>query len=164
MRRALTIPLILYLGLDRVLSSPVQLQAPFELNSENTSTVENASASASEFQFSLFCPCYQTCAEVKATLADLCYRILEPPRKLQGRFLHVTDLHPDPLYRVGGSVSSGCHRKRPKKEKNRAGYLGTPYGFVILSHLLSHSENLEIFFFGSAMWRAVAEFNLEYSF
>jgi endopolyphosphatase len=53
-----------------------------------------------------------------------------PPRQLQGRFLHITDLHPDPLYRVGGSVSSGCHRKRPKKEKQRAGYLGTPYGFV----------------------------------
>lgn len=58
----------------------------------------------------------------------------EPPRQLQGRFLHITDLHPDPLYRPGGALSTACHRNRPKKEKQRAGYLGTPYfEFVILS-------------------------------
>ena len=28
-------------------------------------------------------------------------------------------------------MSTACHRKRPKKEKERAGYLGTPYESVI---------------------------------
>lgn len=97
MRRAVTTGLTLYLGLRGVLGSPVQAQAPFELNNENISKVEEIPPST------------------------------KPPRQLQGRFLHITDMHPDPLYRVGGSVSSGCHRKRPKKETARAGYLGTPY-------------------------------------
>ena len=56
---------------------------------------------------------------------------LEPPRQLQGRFLHITDLHPDPLYRPGAALSTACHRNRPKKEPSRAGYLGTPYESVI---------------------------------
>lgn len=34
-------------------------------------------------------------------------------------------------------MSSGCHRNRPKKEKQRAGYLGTPYEFVTFSFLLA---------------------------
>ena len=58
---------------------------------------------------------------------DLIHRNPEPPRPLRGRFLHITDLHPDPLYKVGSAVSSGCHRNKPKKDKDRAGYLGTPY-------------------------------------
>lgn len=160
MRRALTTGLVLYLGLGRVLGSPAQVQAPFELNHQNISKAENASASASEFQQSLlFLLCLpswrarvimralrSTGASANPTCCDP-----GPPRKLQGRFLHITDLHPDPLYRVGGSVSSGCHRKRPKKEKNRAGYLGTPYEFVILSRLLSYSTipKTSFRFFGS---------------
>ncbi|KAF9646747.1 hypothetical protein BDM02DRAFT_3156429 [Thelephora ganbajun] len=97
MRRALTTGLALYLALGGVLSSPVQVQAPFELNRENISEVEDIPASA------------------------------KPPRQLRGRFLHITDMHPDPLYQVGGSVSSACHRNKPKKDTQRAGYLGTPY-------------------------------------
>ncbi|KAJ3778876.1 endopolyphosphatase [Lentinula raphanica] len=49
------------------------------------------------------------------------------PRQLQGRFLHITDLHPDPFYVPGTSISKACHRKIPKNEENRAGYYGTPY-------------------------------------
>lgn len=30
-------------------------------------------------------------------------------RSLHGRFLHITDMHPDPLYKTGGEVSSACH-------------------------------------------------------
>lgn len=30
---------------------------------------------------------------------------------LKGRFLHITDFHPDPHYISGGSFDSGCHRK-----------------------------------------------------
>ena len=37
---------------------------------------------------------------------------------LKGRFLHVTDFHPDPHYKAGASFSSGCHSK-PKKDKGK---------------------------------------------
>ena len=37
---------------------------------------------------------------------------------LKGRFLHVTDFHPDPHYKTGASFSSGCHSK-PKKDKGK---------------------------------------------
>jgi hypothetical protein len=49
-------------------------------------------------------------------------------RKLQGRFLHITDLHPDDFYRVNATISSACHRppKNPKTKKH-SGYLGTPF-------------------------------------
>lgn len=47
-------------------------------------------------------------------------------RRLHGRFLHITDLHPDPYYKRGAHPSTACHRKRPKK-KRRAGYYGTAY-------------------------------------
>lgn len=57
--------------------------------------------------------------------------VQSPPPKLHGRFLHITDMHPDPYYIVGASVSSGCHRKKPRKEKERSGYYGTPFRFVL---------------------------------
>ncbi|KAJ9114260.1 hypothetical protein QFC22_005712 [Naganishia vaughanmartiniae] len=31
-------------------------------------------------------------------------------RMLKGRFIHITDFHPDPHYVTGGSFDSGCHR------------------------------------------------------
>ncbi|KAK7470627.1 Endopolyphosphatase [Stygiomarasmius scandens] len=49
------------------------------------------------------------------------------PRQLHGRFLQITDMHPDPHYEEGTSVKKACHRKNPKKKKNRAGYYGTAY-------------------------------------
>ncbi|KAI5795127.1 hypothetical protein EDC01DRAFT_690174 [Geopyxis carbonaria] len=56
----------------------------------------------------------------------------EPPRKLHGRFLHITDLHPDPFYKDGASVDQKCHR-----QKGDAGYWGaetsscdTPWSLV----------------------------------
>lgn len=48
------------------------------------------------------------------------------PRKLHGRFLHITDIHPDPFYEPGASQSSACHRP-DLKHSNSAGYYGTPY-------------------------------------
>lgn len=51
-------------------------------------------------------------------------------RKLHGRFLQVTDLHPDPYYKARTSSDKACHRKKPKKKKRRAGYFGTPYSYV----------------------------------
>ena len=54
-----------------------------------------------------------------------------PRRKLQGRFLHITDMHPDPHYRVGMSEKSACHRKKPRKAKERSGEFGMPYRCVV---------------------------------
>ncbi|KAI1629466.1 endopolyphosphatase [Exophiala viscosa] len=41
------------------------------------------------------------------------------PRKLQGRFLHITDIHPDPFYEVGSDPGEACHHG-----KGQAGYYG----------------------------------------
>lgn len=56
MRRALTAGLALYLGLGGVLSSPVQVQVPFELSRENVPEAEDIPASESELRLSLFPP------------------------------------------------------------------------------------------------------------
>lgn len=53
------------------------------------------------------------------------------PRKLHGRFLHITDMHPDPYYTPRTSLSTSCHRKKSKKKKNKSLYFGTPYSWVI---------------------------------
>ncbi|KIM25254.1 hypothetical protein M408DRAFT_331351 [Serendipita vermifera MAFF 305830] len=37
-------------------------------------------------------------------------------RKLHGRFLHLTDLHPDEFYKFNSAVAQFCHRKAPKKK------------------------------------------------
>ncbi|EAW07701.1 endopolyphosphatase [Aspergillus clavatus NRRL 1] len=46
------------------------------------------------------------------------------PRGLQGRFLHITDFHPDPHYKVGSSSEDGdpCHRG--KDRTGSTGYFG----------------------------------------
>lgn len=49
-----------------------------------------------------------------------------PSRKLHGRFLHITDIHPDPFYEPGASRASACHRPN-LKDKRPAGYYGAPY-------------------------------------
>ncbi|KIW18379.1 hypothetical protein PV08_02667 [Exophiala spinifera] len=53
-------------------------------------------------------------------------------RKLQGRFLHITDIHPDPFYKVHSDPSEACHAG-----KGQAGYFGaevtdcdTPFSLV----------------------------------
>lgn len=53
------------------------------------------------------------------------------PRKLHGRFLHITDMHPDPFYMPHTSQSKACHRKRPGKTKKESGYYGTPYSCAL---------------------------------
>ncbi|KAJ9498313.1 Endopolyphosphatase [Exophiala xenobiotica] len=40
-------------------------------------------------------------------------------RKLQGRFLHITDIHPDPFYKSGSDSDEACHAG-----KGQAGYYG----------------------------------------
>lgn len=36
---------------------------------------------------------------------------------LTGRFLHITDFHPDPFYKTGATFQSGCHDLEKKKKK-----------------------------------------------
>ena len=38
---------------------------------------------------------------------------------LTGRFLQITDFHPDPFYTAGSTFESGCHRKPEKKKKKK---------------------------------------------
>ncbi|KIJ56669.1 hypothetical protein M422DRAFT_22819 [Sphaerobolus stellatus SS14] len=40
------------------------------------------------------------------------------PRPLHGRFLHITDIHPDPLYKFNATVASSCHRLPSKGRKH----------------------------------------------
>ncbi|CAE6454211.1 unnamed protein product [Rhizoctonia solani] len=47
-------------------------------------------------------------------------------KPLHGRFIHITDMHPDKYYLPGASVSSSCHSKKPRKESERAGEYGAP--------------------------------------
>lgn len=41
-------------------------------------------------------------------------------KKLHGRFLHITDIHPDPYYSEGSSASSVCHRGKPDGKHDEA--------------------------------------------
>ncbi|KIX04964.1 uncharacterized protein Z518_05836 [Rhinocladiella mackenziei CBS 650.93] len=54
------------------------------------------------------------------------------PRKLQGKFLHITDIHPDPFYKVHSDPDESCHAG-----KGHAGHYGaevtscdTPFSLV----------------------------------
>ena len=46
---------------------------------------------------------------------------------LHGRFLHITDIHPDEHYIANATISSSCHRREPEDETPRSGYWGAPY-------------------------------------
>ncbi|KAG1768189.1 hypothetical protein EDD22DRAFT_844217 [Suillus occidentalis] len=68
-----------------------------------------------------------------------------PDRKLHGRFLHITDIHPDPYYAKGTSQSSQCHRKESDKDQ-KAGYYGTPFGicdspWTLTNYTFEHLED-----------------------
>ena len=69
-------------------------------------------------------------AATKATATDAFAEAVKPHRRLRGRFLHITDMHPDQHYLFGASMSSYCHRHRPRKQHVRAGYFGTPFRSV----------------------------------
>lgn len=48
------------------------------------------------------------------------------PKPLTGRFLHLTDIHPDSFYSYNSSVSAACHwDKINPKRSDRAGWWGT---------------------------------------
>ena len=61
--------------------------------------------------------------------------LAEPPsataaarRPLKGRFLHLTDVHPDPFYRAGTSEDEACHfpsnKRKKHKHKKKHGHKG----------------------------------------
>ncbi|KFH41182.1 Endopolyphosphatase-like protein [Hapsidospora chrysogenum ATCC 11550] len=58
-------------------------------------------------------------ASASPVAVDSAQQALQPPepqfrpRKLNGKFLHITDFHPDPFYKVHSSTKSGiaCHRR-----------------------------------------------------
>lgn len=54
---------------------------------------------------------------------------------LHGRFLHLTDMHPDPHYVAGSSVEGACHAGKPAKGARAAGYWGTPASYVFSRRL-----------------------------
>lgn len=45
-------------------------------------------------------------------------------RKLYGRFLHITDMHPDPYYTEGTSIGKVCHENKPESKKDYAPKFG----------------------------------------
>ncbi|CAI4056486.1 hypothetical protein N7582_000628 [Saccharomyces uvarum] len=45
-------------------------------------------------------------------------------RKLHGRFLHITDMHPDPYYLEGTSIDDVCHTGKPDKKNDIAPRFG----------------------------------------
>ncbi|KDN41886.1 hypothetical protein K437DRAFT_258111 [Tilletiaria anomala UBC 951] len=65
----------------------------------------------------------------KSNAPSMSSTALAASSKLFGRFLHITDMHPDGFYKHGSAVSSGCHSNEPHKKKPggkaRAGYWGT---------------------------------------
>ena len=43
--------------------------------------------------------------------------VMADPAALTGRFLHITDIHPDKHYVSGSTIDSGCHNKPESKGK-----------------------------------------------
>ncbi|KAM0790028.1 hypothetical protein ACM66B_005357 [Microbotryomycetes sp. NB124-2] len=59
----------------------------------------------------------QTSGDDRATAAA--------PKQLHGRFIHLTDMHPDPWYKFNSSEAGACHSIEPAKGE-RAGFWGQP--------------------------------------
>lgn len=63
-------------------------------------------------------------------LDDAAARATKPSRPVRGRFLHVTDLHPDQFYTYNATVESSCQLLNSSSDdpeaEVRAGYWGTP--------------------------------------
>jgi len=56
---------------------------------------------------------------ILVSVGQLAYSVLHPAA-LKGRFIHITDFHPDPHYKTGATFESGCHA-RPKKDHKDKG-------------------------------------------
>ncbi|KEF52641.1 uncharacterized protein A1O9_11058 [Exophiala aquamarina CBS 119918] len=60
-------------------------------------------------------------ADAQHPLSPSILKTQPPARKLQGRFLHITDIHPDPFYKVHSSPEEQCH-----SGKGSSGHYGAP--------------------------------------
>ena len=70
-------------------------------------------------------------AHVRLQLSEISLiKFHQGPKELHGRFLHITDMHPDPYYTYRASTSRSCHGKKAKKKSKQAKYWGTPAGYV----------------------------------
>ncbi|CCE65169.1 hypothetical protein TPHA_0K00350 [Tetrapisispora phaffii CBS 4417] len=47
-------------------------------------------------------------------------------KTIHGRFLHITDIHPDAFYKEGTSIDNVCHSNKPDRKKDFAPYFGAP--------------------------------------
>lgn len=54
--------------------------------------------------------------------------ITNQERKIHGRFLHITDMHPDAFYEEGSSMEGSCHGTKPKNKKDKAPRFGYATG------------------------------------
>ncbi|KAG6919426.1 hypothetical protein DXG01_006309 [Tephrocybe rancida] len=66
-------------------------------------------------------------SDVLASPTQAVLEVPKKPRQLHGRFLQITDMHPDPYYLPNTAKKTACHRKKGKKSMNQASYYGTPY-------------------------------------
>ncbi|KAJ9103657.1 hypothetical protein QFC19_004232 [Naganishia cerealis] len=60
--------------------------------------------------------------------------IEEPERVLKGRFIHITDFHPDPHYITGGTFDSGCHRGSDEDTVSESLQMSSGASSAILPH------------------------------
>jgi endopolyphosphatase len=49
------------------------------------------------------------------------------PQTIHGRFLHLTDFHPDEHYKEGSSIDNACHREKPYDAADRASKYGDAF-------------------------------------
>lgn len=112
--RIAALSLLAYAVVLAVVASPPQV--PLEMGTENGGVIFTS-------------VCSDSCLSAVFQVAH----VTKGPknRALHGRFLHITDMHPDPYYTPFASTSKSCHGKKAKKKSKRAGYWGTPVVFVI---------------------------------
>ncbi|KAG6817416.1 hypothetical protein H0H87_009061 [Tephrocybe sp. NHM501043] len=65
--------------------------------------------------------------DVLASPTQVLLEVPKGPRQLHGRFLQITDMHPDPYYVEHTAKKTACHRKKGRTSKNQASYYGTPF-------------------------------------
>lgn len=62
-------------------------------------------------------------------------------KKIYGRFLHVTDFHPDPLYKEGSLISDACHKGRGDASKYGDAIMGCDSPLVLVEQTIQWIED-----------------------
>ena len=110
----IAVPSLLALAIALAVASPIQ--EPFQVNAWNDTIIDTSTYFVQRLTFA--------CNNRRSHL------FYQEPNKLHGRFLHITDMHPDPYYTYRASTSKSCHGKKAKKKSRRANYWGTPTVYV----------------------------------